>query len=103
MSICFKSLLAILLATPLVAAQKLTTNQWRQDMSYLAKELPQRHKNAFHTASKEKFDAAVRELDAAIPKLQSHEVIVGMMRIVAMVGDAHTELSVSGENFHRFP
>jgi hypothetical protein len=103
MSIYVKSLLVILLAAPLVTAQQLTSDQWRQDLSYLAKELPQRHKNAFHTTSKEKFDAAVRELDAAIPKLQSHEVVVGMMRIIAMVGDAHTELSPSGENFHRFP
>ena len=103
MSIYFKSLLVILFTTSLVTAQQLTSDQWRQDLSYLAKELPQRHKNAFHTTTKEKFDAAVRELDAAIPKLQSHEVIVGLMRIVAMVGDAHTEVSPSGDNFHRFP
>jgi hypothetical protein len=103
MSIYFKSLLVILFTTSLVAAQQLTSDQWRQDLSYLAKELPQRHKNAFHTTSKEKFADAVRVLDAAIPKLESHEVIVELMRIVAMVGDAHTELSGFGDNFHRFP
>jgi hypothetical protein len=44
----------------------LTREQWRHDLQYLAKELPRRHKNAFHTVSKEQFEKAVAELDAAI-------------------------------------
>jgi hypothetical protein len=86
-----------------VAQQPLTSDQWRQDLHYLAKQLPSRHKNAFHTTTREKFANAVAELDAAIPTLQPHEVIVGMMRIVAMVGDAHTEMYGFGVSFRRFP
>jgi hypothetical protein len=97
------TLLILLLISSTVIAQELTPDQWRQDLNYLAKELPKRHKNAFHTVTRERFDAAVHELDLAIPNLQSHEVVVGMMRLVAMVGDAHTELSGVGDNFRRFP
>jgi hypothetical protein len=94
----------LLFATSIAAGQQsLTTEQWRQDLAYLAKELPRHHKNAFHTTTREKFEAAVAELNAAIPTLQPHEVVVGMMRIVATIGDAHTELSGFGEGFHRFP
>lgn len=80
----------------------LTKEQWRQDLRYLAKELSRRHKNAFHTVSKERFESAVAELDAAIPSLQEHQILVGLRRIVAMIGDAHTALAPP-ENFHRYP
>ena len=81
----------------------LSKEQWQEDLQYLAKELPRRHKNAFHTVSREQFERAVAELSAAIPSLQDHEIQVGLMRIVAMVGDAHTELSGFGGTFRRFP
>ena len=82
---------------------QLTPQQWQQDLQHLAKELPARHKNAFHTVSREQFEKSVADLNARIPNLQPHEVIVGLMQIVASVGDAHTELSGFGSGFHRFP
>src|SRR4028119_1324768 len=52
-----------------------TKEQWQKDLQYLAKELPQRHKNAFHTVGKEHFERAVSELNADIPSLQEHEIL----------------------------
>jgi len=83
-------------------ATALTREQWRQDIKYLAKELPRRHKNAFHTVSKDQFERAVAAFDTAIPSLAEHEILVGLRRIVAMIGDAHTELAPP-QNFHRYP
>jgi hypothetical protein len=83
-------------------ADSLTKEQWREDLEYLAKELPRRHKNAFHTISRAQFERAIAELNAAIPSLQEHEILVGLRRIIAMVGDAHTALAPQ-ENFHRYP
>ena len=82
---------------------QLTAEQWQQDLQFLAKELPRRHKNAFHTVSRDQFEKSVADLNARIPSLQSHEIVVGLMRIVASVSDAHTELSGFGDTFHRFP
>jgi hypothetical protein len=48
----------------------LTSEQWRQDLRYLATELAKRHKNAFHQVSREQFEKAVNELDARIPTLK---------------------------------
>lgn len=70
----------------------LTRAQWREDLQYLARELPKRHKNAFHAVSREQFERAVAELDAAIPTLQDDQIVVGMMRITAMIGDGHTHV-----------
>lgn len=82
----------------------LTKEQWRQDLKFLAKELARRHKNAFHTISREAFERAVTELDAAIPSLQEPEIIVRLQQIVAMVGDAHTTFSTfPPKTFRRYP
>jgi hypothetical protein len=83
-------------------SDSLTKEQWQQDLQILAKELPRRHKNAFHTVSKEQLERAVGELREAIPSLQAHEILVGLRRIVAMVGDAHTSLEPP-QNFDRYP
>ena len=67
-------------------------------MQYLARELPNRHVNAFHTISREAFTAEVERLDAAIPRLNGDEILVGLMRIVALVGDGHTHLDLSPDS-----
>lgn len=67
--------------------------KWRQDLQHLAKELPRKHKNAFHTVSREAFDRAILELDGAIPTLKQAEIIVRIQQILALVGDGHTFLT----------
>lgn len=68
--------------------------QWREDLRFLAEELPKRHANLFHTMSREQFETAVKRLDERIPTLQRHQVIVEIGRIFAMVGDGHTRLNL---------
>lgn len=81
--------------SPVVAAapQSLTAQQWREDLRFMADRMERRHKNLFHTVSRKAFAAAVAELHARIPAMQRHEIIVGFMRIAAMVGDGHTNVS----------
>jgi len=68
----------------------LTNAQWHEDLAFLARELPKRHANAFHSISREKFDAEVSELDHRLDQLNSDQIYVGMDRIVNLVGDGHT-------------
>ncbi len=81
---------------PLFAAPTLTdrsrVEQWREDLRYLAAELPKRHKNLFHTMTREQFDTAVRELDARLATLTDNQVAMELGRLVAMIGDGHTRL-----------
>jgi hypothetical protein len=65
--------------------------RWQQDLHYLATELPRLHKNAFHTIDSQKFDEEVAKLDSSIPDLSTDEIIVGLKRLVSMVGDGHTQ------------
>src|SRR5262245_36824482 len=67
---------------------------WREDLRFLAEELPKRHANLFHTMTREQFESAVKRLDERIPTLQRHQIIVEIGRIFAMVGDGHTRLNL---------
>ena len=77
--------------------------EWRQDLKYLATELPRRHKNAFHSITRRQFERAVAKLDADIPALQDHEIIVRIRAILGMIGDTHTNLFGWEDSFHRYP
>jgi hypothetical protein len=72
----------------------LSAAQWQQDVQSLAEQLPKLHRQAFHKVSQQAFDSAVAELHAQVPQLSDHEVIVGMTRLVAMIGDGHTRLTL---------
>jgi hypothetical protein len=80
--------------------------QWRDDLAYLARELPRRHKNLFHTMRREQFDSALAMLDRKLPGLARHQVIVELARIVALAGDGHTNVAPTRDpkiGFHTYP
>jgi tetratricopeptide (TPR) repeat protein len=74
------------------ASPKLTAAEWQADVKFLGEELPKRHRNAFHRLKQADFEAAVKSLHDRVPQLTEDEIIVGLMKIVAMVKDGHTNL-----------
>lgn len=77
---------------PQKPAQKLSpADSWRTDLDYLSRELPRRHKNAFFKCTRAEFDTAAAKLRDEIPRLANHEIVVGILRLIAMVGDGHTQ------------
>jgi tetratricopeptide (TPR) repeat protein len=78
------------LRDPLTRAQ---VAAWREDLAYMAREMARRHRNLYHTVSREHFDSAVAALHRRIPQLQRHQVIVELARIVALIGDGHTNIA----------
>ena len=80
----------------------LTRAQWRDDVRYFARELPKRHKNAFHATTREQFDRDIAALDTTIPSLQEHQIIVRLQQIAASVGDGHTRIQLP-PSFTRYP
>lgn len=68
----------------------LSVEQWREDLRYLAEQMPSKHKSLFHTMTEAEFRAAVAQLDTDIPKLNNDEIFVRLAQIVAMVQDGHT-------------
>ena len=84
------------------ATTKVSPEAWRADLRDLARDLPRLHANAFHTVSRQRFAAEVAELDTAIPRLNADQILVGLMRIVALVGDGHTHLGLP-PSWPRYP
>src|SRR5829696_4888503 len=92
---CFVFALTIVLSAQTLAqetAPKLTAGQWQADVKFLGEELPKRHRNAFHRMKREEFEAAVKTLHDRVPAINEDEIIVGMMKIVAMIKDGHTNI-----------
>jgi hypothetical protein len=75
---------------------------WRQDLQFLATEIPARHKNAFHTIPRDQFEKLVSKLGLQIPSLNNNQIVIDLMRITASIGDGHTHVEIP-PNFHSFP
>lgn len=87
--------------------EKITRNEgWVRDLDYLLHEARRQHFNFDAVAGKKAIDEYYRKLRRDIPKLSDHEVIFGMIRLMAMGGDGHTWLQapITGpRGFHTFP
>jgi tetratricopeptide (TPR) repeat protein len=104
----FALLLVVFAFAPNAGAQnaKTETEKWREDLRFMAQEMPKRHKDLFHRITREQFEAAIKNLDARIPNLERNQIIVEMQRIAAMIGDGHTNLYPTRDakvGFHILP
>jgi len=88
------------------SAQPLTQKQvseWREDLRFMANEIRTRHANYTHKVDASAFDAAVADLNGRIPALQRNQIIVGLMKIAAMIGDGHTRVDPRKDAAFQFP
>ena len=79
--------------------------KWKEDVKFLANELPKRHKNLFFKTNSLEFKKAAASLCKTINSMTDAEAILGMAQLIATVGDNHTilELSQQRVGFRRFP
>lgn len=70
----------------------LSPEQWREDIRFVAETIPTAHKNAYHSVSKETLDGELSRLESQVDSLESYEIALELMRIVAMIGDGHTQM-----------
>jgi hypothetical protein len=87
----------VAVALPSAAANFLTSEQWREDLHFLARQVPDAHRDVFHAVSRADFEAAVAEVDRRIPTLADHEIVVELTRLVAMLGEGHTRISLPNQ------
>jgi hypothetical protein len=100
-------LIALALAGPATAATAAPMDpswvpRWRADLAFMADSVPPRHPSFFHAVSRERYRAALDSLSARLPTLAQYEAVVELARIVALVGDGHTRLTLpwdSGAGF----
>ena len=73
---------------------------WRADIDFLRAEIPRRHVQPFTRVTRVEFEASLDQIRAAVPSLADHEIVVGLMRALAKIGDAHTTMYPA---FTQFP
>jgi len=81
-----------LAATPAVNDPSARASRWQEDLDYFARELPVRQKDFYLLMPKEEFERKVAELKDEVPQLSDAEIVLQLMRIVALLGVAHTEI-----------
>lgn len=79
-----------------LSAAGLTPGEWREDIAYLARELPAKHPNLFFHLSKAEFARQVSSLEQAAGAATDIEMRAGLARLVASVGDLHTGIDAFG-------
>jgi hypothetical protein len=84
----------LLVSNPTVAAPATPANvaRWRADIDTLRRELPIRHPAPFLNVPRARWDSAATALAQQLPSMSRNQALVGFMRLVASVGDAHTDL-----------
>jgi len=74
---------------------------WRADLAALVPGMARLHPALEHSVTRAELDSAVAALSANVPALSDDQLLVGLMRVVALVSlrgcDAHTGLYVWGE------
>jgi len=90
------ALLILSFLVPADAENLLSTQQWRQDLHYLADQIVRVHPGAFHNLSEQDFNSAVADLDSRIPALSDQKVEVELIGLVASLGEGHSRVSPPG-------
>lgn len=73
-----------------------TSEKWAADIRYLVKQLPQKHINPYHYTSKESFERISSELLKRLPVLTESQVLVEVLKMVALIRDGHSTVSILG-------
>lgn len=99
-SILFLFLFVLQFGQAQVVSKK-EAKKWQQDLRTLSSSLAERHPNLYHTVAQSTFEQAVEDLHQSIPTLTRNQILVGMAKVVALVGDGHTSF-FAGSQAKRF-
>ena len=68
--------------------------KWRADLDTAASQLERFHIDLYHTVSRDRFRATIDSLKQAVPRLAHHEIVVELARIMVLIADGHTRLTL---------
>ena len=99
----------LLLSCVSASGQNLTHDAWKEDLDFLVRELPARHKNLYYKLKKEDFEAQAAKIAERLPKMTEAEIRVALVRLVSMAANGHTSIGAIGGTpwypleFYQFP
>lgn len=92
-------------AEPVLAQTLPRDERWMADLDALKGKIMAVHPNPYTRTSREEFEKEIRSLREHIPRLTDAEVVVGFARIMALLNDSHSALSLTqaGTSVRRYP
>lgn len=93
-----KQLLALLFAAaglfPVMAQEDGGHKDWRGDVEFLARELPEKHFNLFAVKSERKFRRELAKVARKCRDCSKTELALRLQQVIAGMGDTHTSLNI---------
>lgn len=71
---------------------------WRWDLDFLVRRMEQMHWDLYAHVTKERFATEIEQLKKDLPTLSEPMARLRLQRVIAMVGDGHTQLHLAAEN-----
>jgi hypothetical protein len=68
----------------------MTEEMWREDVSYLADTMAERHPGLFSLVSRERFDETVHDLEIRLSSLTYEQITMELFKLLALPNDAHS-------------
>ena len=81
-------------ATAAAQPEILDAETWRADLAETVETIREVHPRPFERIDEAEFEAAVQALDAEIPTLSDHEIMVRLAGVAGMIEDGHTRLAL---------
>lgn len=75
-----------------LGAQNLTAQQFVEDLEFLKKELPKRHKNLFAKISEEEFNQKIEQIAQKSKTLNNEIFEIELYKLIKEIGDEHTRI-----------
>ena len=75
---------------------------WRADMAEIVRDIRTLHPDPYAKTGRLTFERRVRELEELLPKLNTEQRTVALMRLVASLGDGHTYLEMNNPAYARW-
>lgn len=86
------SLLIGLIAFQTIYSQDEQHIDWKIDLDFLAKELPEKHYNLFTVKSKQEFLSGINAIKLNSEKMTDFQVTLRTQQLISQMGDSHTAL-----------
>jgi len=78
-----------------IAQRELTPAAWQEDLRFLQQKIHKDYPFLFKKVTAKKFDAEVEKFHEQIPTLETHEIKVGLTRMVSLFEYGHTQIPFS--------
>ena len=91
--------LLMVLSVPAYAVGEDTAAQRREDLDTLYEALKEYHPNLFANAAEEVLLAKKAEIEGRLAAVDDATFALDLQSLVAMIGDSHTSLNISGSRF----